>query len=54
MSYKHQDEARDALLKAIVELAPKMGSAGSIRDLAEAYAWAVSPGQPHGGHTTNK
>lgn len=45
--------AQDAILEQIEKLA-KAGvdanwSAQAIRDLAEAYAWLVSPSQPHGG-----
>ena len=43
------DETRDALLAAIkaqVAIAP---NATTLLRLAEAYAWAVAPEQPHGG-----
>ncbi len=50
MAFKNQDEAREAILKEIAERAPTVGSAGQLRDLAEAFAWVISPSQPHGGH----
>lgn len=43
-------EARLAILKAVADLAPN-ASASYLRDLAEAYAWAMHPGQPHGSRT---
>jgi hypothetical protein len=41
--------AKHALLEAIAKMAPAAPDAASVRDLAEAYAWAVDPRQPHGG-----
>lgn len=40
---------RDALLAGILEQAPRAPNATSLLRLAEAYAWAVAPDQPHGG-----
>jgi hypothetical protein len=47
-----QDQAREALLDRIVELAPRTSSTESLVTLAEAYAWVISPHQTHGGKTT--
>lgn len=51
---KHpQDAARDALLRQIAaaaNAAPKLNpsnAAQALKDLAEAYAFVVSPSQPH-------
>jgi hypothetical protein len=33
----------------MTEQAPKAPNATTLLRLAEAYAWAVSPAQPHGG-----
>ncbi len=41
-------EAKEAILKRIAETAPTAQSANLLR-LSEAYAYAVSPSQPHGG-----
>lgn len=46
-----KEEARQAILDKIADLAPN-AHAGTITLLAEAYAWAVAPNQPHGGRTT--
>ena len=43
------DQARDALLAAILTQAQVAPNATTILRLAEAYAWIVQPGQPHGG-----
>lgn len=48
-----QDAARNALLKAIAEQAEAttdftaQTAASALRDLAEAYAWVVSPSNAH-------
>lgn len=42
-------EARDSLLRAIAEQARRAPNATTLLRLAEAYAWAVEPDQPHGG-----
>jgi hypothetical protein len=42
-----QQEAHDALLSRIAELAPK-ASPESVKDLAEAYAFVAAPAQDHG------
>ena len=41
--------AREAILRAVAEQAPKAPNATTLLRLAEAYAWAISPAQPHGG-----
>lgn len=41
--------ARDTLLQAIAEQARRAPNATTLLRLAEAYAWAVEPAQPHGG-----
>jgi len=46
-----QEQARDALLDRIVELAPRASSTESLVTLAEAYAWVISPHQTHGSKT---
>lgn len=43
-----EDDVRAALLARIHELAPR-ATIDSVLKLAEAYAWAVRPDQPHGG-----
>lgn len=43
------DAARDALLSAIAQQAARAPNATTLLRLAEAYAWAVAPGQAHGG-----
>lgn len=43
-----QEETRDALLTSIKALAAKSAHPANLLRLAEAYAWAVSPGQSHG------
>ena len=44
--------AAENLLKLIVEA--KLDEAERVRDLAEAWAWLTSPGQPHGGHAATR
>lgn len=53
-----EHEVSEALVKAKlavlnrIERAVEMKASGSsVRDLAEAYAWLVSPNQSHGGST---
>ena len=41
------DEARVAIAKRVIELAPK-ANATTLVCLAEAFAWAASPDQHHG------
>jgi hypothetical protein len=41
------DEARIAVAKRVVELAPK-ANATTLVSLAEAFAWVASPQQHHG------
>jgi hypothetical protein len=41
--------AHQALLDAIVKMAPQVAEARDLRDLAEAYAWLMYPNQSHGG-----
>lgn len=41
------DDVQSALLARISELAPR-ATIDSLLKLAEAYAWAVAPNQPHG------
>lgn len=43
------EQARDALLAAILAQAERAPNATTLLRLAEAYAWAVSPDQAHGG-----
>ena len=43
------EEARDALLVAIKNQVAVAPNATTLLRLAEAYAWAVAPGQSHGG-----
>ncbi|GAA1442077.1 hypothetical protein [Nocardiopsis tropica] len=45
-----QAQAREALLKKIVELAPVSEEAEDVKDLAEAYALIVSIDEEHAGH----
>ncbi len=47
------DDAQKALLERIVELAPE-AQMGGILLLAEAFAWAVAPAQPHGGNPAQR
>lgn len=44
-------QAIDAILRQIaVEVAQSRPNSGKlVRNLAEAYAWLIDPGQPHGG-----
>jgi hypothetical protein len=42
-----REDAQNAIFDRIAELAPR-ASPESIRDLAEAYAYAVSPSESHG------
>jgi hypothetical protein len=42
-----EDEARQAIIDNVAKRAPN-ASPSYLLLLAEAYAWAVSPGQPHG------
>jgi hypothetical protein len=44
--------ATENLLKLIAEA--KLDEADRVRDLAEAWAWLTSPGQPHGGHAATR
>ena len=44
--------AAENLLKLIAEA--KLDEAERVRDLAEAWAWLTSPGQPHGGHAATR
>jgi hypothetical protein len=44
------DQARDAILDRILELAKEEGKSHVVLNLAEAYAWLSSPGQSHGGN----
>ena len=49
------DQARDAVLRAIITLAPKIGnSPAGVRDLAEAYALLQGPGAPNVGVVHHK
>ncbi|HSJ73954.1 MAG TPA: hypothetical protein VK904_06525 [Miltoncostaeaceae bacterium] len=43
------DQARDALITAIAAQAAAAPNATTLLRLAEAFAWAVEPAQPHGG-----
>jgi len=43
------DQVRDALLTAILHQVARAPNATTLVRLAEAYAWTVEPGQPHGG-----
>lgn len=43
------EAAREALLRAIADQARRAPNATTLLRLAEAYAWAVEPAQPHGG-----
>jgi hypothetical protein len=43
------DEARQALLAAIVAQTERAPNATTLLRLAEAYAWVVAPAQAHGG-----
>lgn len=43
------EEARENLLRAIAAQAVRAPNATTLLRLAEAYAWVVEPGQPHGG-----
>ncbi len=43
------EEARDALLAGILTQAQVAPNATTLLRLAEAYAWLMEPGQPHGG-----
>jgi hypothetical protein len=42
------DQVRDALLSAILDQVARAPNATTLVRLAEAYAWTVEPGQPHG------
>ena len=47
-----RDAVANAVLDKIAELAPEVSGAASARmvlDMAEAFAWVVSPPQSHGG-----
>jgi hypothetical protein len=55
MAYADDDDrvaavqtAEKALLGQITGWAENAGSPKSLLQLAEAYAWVVNPGQPHG------
>jgi hypothetical protein len=50
-THELQAKAQHALLISIANAASKTSSASSLVQLAEAYAWAVAPTQPHGGST---
>ena len=41
-------EAQNAILDRIIEVAPHHKTATGLLALAEAFAWASMPGQPHG------
>jgi hypothetical protein len=43
------EEAREKLLTTIAAQATVAPNATTLLRLAEAYAWVVEPGQPHGG-----
>ena len=43
------DQARDALLVAILTQAQVAPNATTLLRLAEAYAWVIEPAQAHGG-----
>jgi hypothetical protein len=45
------DEAQKVILDRIVQLGPHVLTSDGVLRLAEAYAWVVSPAQPHGGST---
>lgn len=49
-----ESTARDAILKQIAVLAPKVSSGTSLALLGEAYAWVMNPSQPHGGSAAPK
>ena len=42
-------DPREEILKAIARAAMQTDHPPYIKDLAEAFAWLRSPGQPHGG-----
>ncbi len=42
------EAARNAILDRVVNIAPSITSSTSLLALAEAFAWASMPGQPHG------
>lgn len=48
-----QDQAREAIMAKIAQLAPQQSGAVGILRLAEAYAYAVAPAQPHGSIQTS-
>ncbi len=49
------DQAREAVLQAIINTAPKVGnSPAGVRDLAEAYALLERDLVPHAGIVKNK
>jgi hypothetical protein len=41
----------EEIIKVLDTPATIQAKAGSVRDLAEAWAWFTSPDQPHGGAT---
>lgn len=51
-----KDEAQQAILDAIVRMAPKTEQTLGVLRLAEAYAYAADPHQSHGGsaHVSSK
>lgn len=50
----NQSDVHAALLAKIHQMVQATNSASTLLKLAEAYAWAVNPNQPHGGHTESK
>jgi hypothetical protein len=49
-----RDDAQNALLENIARQAAAANGADQLRKLAEAFAWAVSPNQPHGGAASSE
>lgn len=42
------EEAADALVDAIADMAPRVRGTSGLLELAEALAWVRQPGQSHG------
>jgi hypothetical protein len=42
-----RQEVQEAILDEIVKTLQESSSVAAVKDLAEAYAWITSPGQPH-------
>jgi hypothetical protein len=42
-----REEVQSAILDEIMKTLQESSSVAAVKDLAEAYAWVVSPGQPH-------